>query len=166
MRVTGKLQAADGKSPAARYLAVSNPGFTLLELIVVIFIVSLMLAVAVPSFTGIFDSKVKADAKRIASILRYLSDNAIATKDTFNLKVDLNNKLLSYKGPDEEKTERFDSISGIELQSKGFISAGEVIVFFGTAGASENFNILLKNDKSSVTVSLNSLSGRVKIIQT
>lgn len=160
------MRAAGSKSSSICQLSVSNPGFTLLELVVVIFIVSLMSAVAVPSFTGIFDSKVKSDAKRIASIVRYLNDSAIATKDTFNLKVDLNNKLLSYKGPDEEKTERFESISGIELQSKGFISTGEVIVFFGTTGASENFNILLKNDKSSVTVSLNSLSGRIKIIKT
>lgn len=166
MRVIGsKLQATGSKLPAVCHLLPANFGFTLLELIVVIFIASLILAVSVPSFTGVFDSRVKSDARRIASILRYLNDSAISTKDPLNLKVNLNTKMLSYKGPDEVKTERLDSISGIELQSKGLLSEGEVIIFFGATGVSENFNILLKNDKSYVTVSLNSLSGRVKIIQ-
>lgn len=160
------MRATGTKSLSVRPLTGANSGFTLLELIVVIFIVSLMLAVSVPSFTGVFDSRIHSDAKRLASILRYLNDSAIATKDTLNLKVDLNNKMLSYKGPDEEKAERFESISGIELQSKGVVSEGEVIIFFGTTGAAESFNVLLRKDKSSVTVSLNALSSRIKIMQT
>lgn len=167
MKVAGsKFQAAGSNSNSDRpSLFITNSGFTLLELLVVIFIASLLLAVSVPSFTGVFDSRINSDAKRLASILRYLNDSAISTKDTFTLKVNLNNKVLSYKGSDEEKTERIDSISGIELQSKGLVSEGDIIIFFGTAGAAENFNILLKNDKSSVTVSLNALSSRIKIMQ-
>lgn len=164
---SSKFQTAYSNSRSDRLLlCATTSGFTLLELIVVIFIVSLMLAVSVPSFTGIFDSRITSDAKRLASILRYLNDSAISTKDAFNLKININNKLLNYKVSDEEKTERIDSISGIELQSKGLVSEGEIIIFFGTAGAAENFNILLKKDKSSVTVSLNALSGRIKIMQT
>lgn len=142
-----------------------SDGFTLLELVVVIFILSLLLAVALPSFTGMAGSATKSDAKRIASILRYLNDSAIATKDNFPMKIGISNKMISYKGPDGEKAERFDTISGIELQSRGLVSIGEVEVLFGMSGASEGFRIFLKNDSSSVAVSLNPLSGRVRITQ-
>lgn len=140
-----------------------SKGFTLLELMVVIFIISMMLAVSIPSFTGIGSSRVKSDAERIASIIRYLNDSAISEKEMFSMKIDFNRKLLIYKGPDGDRTEGFKDISGVELPSKGMVSQGEVVVFFGPSGASENINLYIRDDKNSLTVSFNSLSGRVKI---
>lgn len=141
----------------------NGKGFTLFELIVVIFIVSLVLAISLPSFTGIGESKIKSDAKRVASIIRYLNDSAISEKDTLHMKFNFKDRSLAYNGPEGEKTEDFNSLSGIELQSGGMVSEGEVIVFFGPAGASESFIVHLGDDASRVTVALNNMSGKVKI---
>lgn len=146
---------------------ICNPrraGFTLLELIIVIFLISLMLALAIPSFTVLGESRIKSDAKRLASIVRYLNDSAISTKETFSLKVDFKEDLIAYNGPDGKKSERFESIYAVELQSRGVVSKGELIIFFGPLGASEAFSFLLRDDEKIMTVVFNPLSGRVKIV--
>ncbi len=130
---------------------------------VVIFIVSLVLALVLPSFTNIGESRIASEAKRLGSIVRYLNDNAISTKESQKMKINLGDKTVDYSGPDGEKSERFDSISSIELQSKGMISEGEATIFFGPSGGIESFNINLKDDKSGMEVSFNSMSGRVQI---
>ena len=142
-----------------------NKGFTLLELAVVIFLVSIMLALALPSFPVIGESRIKSDAKRLSSILRYLNDSAVSAKETFSLKADFREKTIMHKGPDGEKKETFDSISSVELQSKGRVSEGELIIFFGPTGTSEAFSFILRDNDKTMTVSFNPLSGRVKIIQ-
>ncbi|HWR58633.1 MAG TPA: prepilin-type N-terminal cleavage/methylation domain-containing protein [Thermodesulfovibrionales bacterium] len=146
----------------------SNPskaggGFTLLELMVVIFVISVVLTIVLPSFTSIGESRITSEAKRLGSIIRYLNDSAISTKETLQMKINLGDKVVSYSGPDGDKSERFDDISTVELQSKGGVSEGEVTVFFGPMGARESFTINLKRGDSDMGISLNSASGRVKI---
>ncbi|HXX80281.1 MAG TPA: prepilin-type N-terminal cleavage/methylation domain-containing protein [Thermodesulfovibrionales bacterium] len=140
-------------------------GFTLLELMVVIFIISVVLALALPTFTGMGENKLLSDAKRIASILRYLNDSALSTKESLTLRVDFKDKVIGYNGPEGEKSEQFDSLTGVELQSKGMITEGELFVFFSPLGAQENITMHLGDEDSSISVALNSMNGRVKIIQ-
>lgn len=140
-------------------------GFTLLELMVVIFIISVVLALALPTFTGMGGNKIMSDAKRIASIMRYLNDSALSTKESLTLSVDFKDKVVGYNGPEGEKSEQFDSLSGVELQSKGMITEGELFVLFSPLGAQENITMHLGNEDSHVAVVLNSMNGRVKIIQ-
>ncbi|MBA3016628.1 MAG: prepilin-type N-terminal cleavage/methylation domain-containing protein [Proteobacteria bacterium] len=143
---------------------ICNNGFTLLELIVVIFIVSLMLAFSFPHFDGMGDGKMKSEARNVASILRYMNDSALATKETCTIKVNFGQKTLSYKGGGEEKIENLMNLSGLHLQSRGTVSDGEVIIFFGPIGASESFTVYLKGEKSKTAITFNCLSGRVKVL--
>jgi len=138
-------------------------GFTLLELIVVVFIISLVLAVSFPSFTLRQGGKLKSDAGRVASILRYLNDSAISNKETYTLTISFKDRVMRYTGPDGEKAERIDDLSGITLQSRGDVSDGEVTVFFGPTGAGESFTIHLAGAESSLEIVFNALSGRVKV---
>ncbi len=138
-------------------------GFTLLELLVVVAVLALVLAVAVPSLTGIGESRMKSDAKRLASIVRYLNDSAISTKNTLNMKITFADKVIQYGGPEGDRSEKFDLLSGIDLQSRGLVSEGEVTVFFSPVGASESFTLHLKEDKTGMSVAFNSMSGRVRI---
>jgi prepilin-type N-terminal cleavage/methylation domain-containing protein len=140
-------------------------GFTLLELLAVIFIISLLFALAVPSFTGIGVNSVKSDARRIASILRYLNDNSLSTKEVFPMKFRLSDKLVIYQAPEGEKTEKIEELRGVELPSHGLLREGEAVVFFGPTGASEALSVYLGDGKDALTVKLNPLSGRVKIVQ-
>ncbi|MEW6214369.1 MAG: prepilin-type N-terminal cleavage/methylation domain-containing protein [Nitrospirota bacterium] len=142
-----------------------SAGFTLLELIAVIFIISLLLAIVFPSFYGFGEKKLKADAGRIASMLRYLNDSAITTKETHFLKFDLDADTISWKDSDGEKTERFKGLLTLELQSKGEVKEGQVVIFFGSFGIQENITIHLRNEDEEMTVTFNPLSGRAKIMQ-
>jgi len=144
---------------------ICNEGFTLLELIVVIFIVSLGLALAFPSFTLQKDAKLKSEAGRVSAILRYLSDSAVSTKETFEINLNFNNKLLRYRGPDGEKEEKIENLNDITLQSRGKLSDGEVTVLFGPAGTGENLTIHLTSLESSLAIVFNDLSGRVKVLE-
>ena len=152
------------KMPTLKIGICNNKAFTLLELIVVIFIVSLVLAISFPTFTLQKDGKLKSEAGHIASILRYLNDSAISTKETYTVNINFNEKTMHYKGPDGEKVERIDNLSRITTQSKGNVSSGEVTVFLSPAGAGENFSIHLTGIESSMAVVFNALSGRVKVL--
>lgn len=143
----------------------SKSGFTLLELVLVIFIISITAAIVFPSLTPFETAKIKSDAKKIASILRYLNESAITTKETASLKIDFKKKSLQYISQDGEKKEVFDTLKSADLQSRGILSDGEVTLFFYPHGAAENINIHLSDNKSSLVVAFNHLSGRVKIVE-
>jgi general secretion pathway protein H len=138
-------------------------GFTLIELIVVLFIISLIMAVLLPSFSGFGENKLKSEAREMASIMRYMSDGAITRKKTYSLKFDLDKNIVSWKGPDGEKAKEFDDMTGVTSESKGSVSKGELIFFFDPLGARENLDVHMSRDNKNMVVSLNHLSGRVKI---
>lgn len=149
----------------------THHGFTLLELLVVIFIVSLFLAVSVPSFTGMESNEMKSEAKRIASILRYLNDTAMAKKETMNLTVDFEDNSFTYTTEEGEKKEGVKYLMSLFLETKGEIRSGKVKITFTPLGAgefmmfylSETNSSLINHNSSPITVELNPLSGRVKI---
>ena len=140
-------------------------GYTLLELIVVIFLLSLLAAVIFPSMRGLGKKSVASEAKKMASLLRYLNDSAIYTKQTYFLKFDLGEGLISWKGPDGERAEKMKTLAGVRLPSKGEVKEGQVTVFFGPLGIRENIEISLKDKNESMRVMLNPVSGRVKIVK-
>jgi general secretion pathway protein H len=165
-RIDSRAGTADYSRAKKNYPVLSEPqGFTLLELVAVIFIISLFTAIVLPSFYGFGDNKLKSEARKMASLLRYLNDSSISSKKTLSLKFDLQDGSILWQGPDGEKTEHLKSLTSVELQSKGEITEGEVTVFFGPLGTTENIAVHLKNEKEGMTVTLNSISGRAKITE-
>src|SRR4030042_5495030 len=119
----------------------NDRGFTLLELIVVLFILSVVMAIVLPSFAGFGEGKLKSEAREIASLLRYMNDSAAARKETFSMKFDLDKNMVSWKGPEGEKMKRFDDLTAVTAQSMGTASNGEEIFFFGPLGIRENLSV-------------------------
>lgn len=144
-------------------------GFTLLELLVVIFVVSLFLAISAPSFTGIESNEIRSEAKKIASILRFLNDSAMAKKEELYLTVNLQDNSVTYSTEDGEKRESLKYLRALYLGTRGEINRGEVKVIFTPLGAGEfirfHLGLGIAKDKTgdSLVVELNPLSGRVKI---
>ncbi|MCI0469904.1 MAG: prepilin-type N-terminal cleavage/methylation domain-containing protein, partial [Nitrospirae bacterium] len=119
-------------------------GFTLLELIVVIFVLSLFIGLVMPSFYGIGAGRLRSDAGRMASALRYLNDSAISGKETIPLNISLDDKTIRWKSREGEKSEVFNYLFEIVITSAGKISEGEVTVFFEPNGLQENMDIAMK----------------------
>jgi general secretion pathway protein H len=138
-------------------------GFTLLELIVVIFIISLTAALVFPSFYGLGEKKISAEAGKIASLIRYLNDTAIYTKETYSLTFDLSDRSMAWKGPDGERHEDVKSLYSLALPSKGKLREGKATIFFGPLGAAENIEVHLKDKEKDMTVTFSPISGRAKI---
>jgi len=140
-------------------------GFTLLELMVALFLISLILAIVFPSFSGLQERRLKSEARTIASLLRYLHDNAISTKETTFLKFDLKERVISWEEPEGRKAESFESLEGLNLQSRGEVKEGQIILFFGPLGIQENITVYLREDDQRMRVAFNSVSGRTKIFE-
>lgn len=105
-----------------------------------------------------------SDAKKIASILRYLNDTSISSKKSSHIGFDLGAGGISWRSPEGDRSEIFRSLSAVKLPSKGAVREGQVIVFFGPLGAEEDIAVFLRDDKTEVRVVLSRVSGRVKII--
>jgi general secretion pathway protein H len=140
-----------------------SAGFTLIELIVALFIISLVAAIVFPSFYGLGEQRIVSDAHKIASLLRYLNDTATYTKETYSLKFDLRDDAISWKGPDGEQHDNIKSLSEVYLPSKGEITEGDATVFFGPLGAAETIEVRLKDGGKAMTVTFSPVSGRAKI---
>ena len=141
----------------------SRLGFTLLELIVVLFIISLVMVLILPSFSGFGENKLKSEAREMASILRYMNDSATSRKETFLMKFDLDEGTVYWKGPDGEKKKKFDDINGVTTQSTGKVSKGEITLFFEPLGIRENLSVYMTKGNKEMAITLNHLSGKVKI---
>jgi prepilin-type N-terminal cleavage/methylation domain-containing protein len=156
-----KIQKGQGPF---RVVCDARMGFTLIELAVVLFIVSVLAAIVLPSLSGLGAGELKSEAEEMASILRYLNDSASSRKESYSLKVDLDKNMVFWKGPDGEKAKRFADLTGVRTQSAGLLSRGEMTFIFEPVGAGENLNIYLAKSDKNFAITLNHLSGRVKIV--
>jgi general secretion pathway protein H len=141
-------------------------GFTLIELIVVLFILSLTTAIILPSFWKTEEATIKSDARYIASTLRYINDNAISKKQKYVFTIDLDKNSWGFKSSQENR--QITMSKGAELQnvvipSLGEVSTGEVLLLFGPTGTEEPVLIHLKKNNYEYTVFFDHISGRAKI---
>jgi prepilin-type N-terminal cleavage/methylation domain-containing protein len=69
------------------------PGFTLLELAVVLLIIGLVLAIAMPYFGGFQGAELRSEARRLAGRSHYLYEEAETQKVLLRLNLDLNHSV-------------------------------------------------------------------------
>jgi len=141
-------------------------GFTLIELIIVIFIISLTAALVMPNLWVSSERALKYEAKRISNTLMYLYDEAAGKKQVYALKIDFNADSYSYESEKESRIFRMkDNIRfrDVVVPSLGEVSIGEVIYKFGPMGPEEPVTLHLMKDNSEYTVIFNHINGRAKI---
>lgn len=143
-------------------------GFTLLELVIVIFIISLATALIMPSFIDIGGDTLKAEAKHLSNTLRYVYDEAVAKKRIYTLKFNLDDNSWGFEGEKEGRsfrTKKGVDLTDIMIPSLGRVSEGEVIVKFGPLGPEEPMILHLAKDEAEYTILFNHLNGRTKILE-
>lgn len=169
--MTAITPITSGKSPAA--------GFTLIELMVVIVILALTAAVVLPRLPSGEATKLKSSARNLASGLRFLNDQAIITKDTYRLKLNVTDsstsivKLSSIGDelpPDDQFMNRRLIEEGISIEDvivprQGTVTEGEVIIPFGPGGSPDLVTIHLKGGDQHYTIIAYPSGGKV-LVQT
>jgi len=148
----------------------ANPGlgFTLIELIVVIFILSIASALIIPSFMDAGEGSLKADAKRIGSALRYVNDEGVGKKKDYLFNINLDNDSYGFTGQGESRSFRLKDevyLKDILIPSLGARLDGEVTVKFGPLGAEEPIILHLAKGKDDYTVIFNNISGKAGIYE-
>ena len=161
------LKSYQHYSPVTLLNSVSR-GFTLVELIIVIFIISMTAALIMPSLWDRGERALKTESRRISNTLRYMYDEALGKKQTYSLKINLDKDEWSYISKNESRSfELKDSVmfKDIIVPSLGNVSIGEVIMAFGPLGPEEPVIVhLMKNEKES-TITFNHITGRTKVYE-
>ncbi len=81
-------------------LVISERGFTLLELLVVLTLIAIMLALSVPAFrTSLFTDQLRQSARSIIGILHEVRQAATGSRSGCYLDIDLGENQLSYTCP-------------------------------------------------------------------
>lgn len=161
------LKSHQHYSPAISFNLISR-GFTLVELIIVIFIISMTAALIMPSLWDTGERALKAESRRISNTLRYIYDEALGKKQTYNLKINLDKDVWSYKSKNESRSfELKDRVmfKDIIVPSLGDVSLGEVIMAFGPLGPEEPVIVHLMKKEKEYTVVFNHISGRTKVYE-
>ncbi len=143
-------------------------GFTLLELVLVILIISLATALIMPSFLDIGEGRLKTEARRLGGALRYVYDEAVGKKEVYIFKLDIDKGSWEIEGSREKRGAALKGnveIADVIIPSLGKISKGEVIIEFGPLGPAEQITLHLRKDKSEYSVIFNHLNGRTKTLE-
>lgn len=173
------MPARATRTAARRRLA---PGFTLLELAVVLFIIGLILTIAMPYFGGLKNAELKSEARRLASRASYLYEEAGAQKVLLRLTFNLNSNsyfvsrldpfalrpvFMPETGPAGGRTlmpagvrVRDVWVEGVGAKNRGVASCQ-----FYPSGAADAAVIHLTNDNGMIlTLAINPFNGRVAIL--
>jgi len=142
--------------------------FTLIELVIVIFIISLTTALIVPNLWETGKRGLRSEAKRIASTLRYVNDEAAGKKQTYTLRVNIGEGSWGYESENETRSFKVKKdivFRDIIIPSLGMITTGEAALSFGPLGPEEPITLHLSRDKFEYTVIFNHLNGRAKVYE-
>jgi len=145
-----------------------SAGFTLIEILVVVFIISLTIALVMPNFLGTGKNALKTEARHMSSALRYIYDEAVGKKQTYLFNINLDENSWGFTS--EQETRSFMTKGGVEVSdvitlANGEISEGELLIEFGPMGPEESILLHLKKGESAYTIIFNHLSGRTKILE-
>ena len=154
-------------------------GFTLIELMVVMLLISIVLAVAIPRFDGsAFQDPVKKLSRWMINTVRTLRSAAIQKQKTQGLVIDLSNNrmwLVNDEMDEEAVTAASDKalnlpdtirIVDVQFPHQEAISSGTAEVWFYPAGYSDQVLIHLEADHTErFTYQVEPLLSKVKIIE-
>lgn len=157
----------------------TRKGFTLIELIVVLVLLSILTALIAPRLPATESMELKSSARSLASMLRYLGERSIGSKNIYRLRINIPENSIKVTRklsngdeipPEDTLLSRNALVAGIvitDIQSPrlGKATEGEVLIDFGAAGLSEFLTLHLNSPKGeSFTIAAYPGGGKVKIL--
>lgn len=141
-----------------------NKGFTFLELMLVLFIVSLFCAIVLPKFNNLLASGTLSQAGKMADLLVYVNDKALMSKDENVLSVDLENKTVGFKDAGRDKTMAFSLLNKVSLLS-GEVKSGTALIAVSQWGIQQPLKIYFVDNKGSSTAEFNPISAKAMVYE-
>jgi general secretion pathway protein H len=152
-------------------------GFTLIELTVVLVILGITALLVLPRLFPGDEAALKSSARTLASTLRYLQDQAIATRTNYNLKFQFPDGAIGVKTVSPLGEEGYAgevalrnrilpegvAVEDVVLNSLGRLNEGEVSVRVGMEGFQELLTVHLRSRGGAYTVIAYPVSGKVLI---
>jgi prepilin-type N-terminal cleavage/methylation domain-containing protein len=158
------------------------PGFTLLEIAVVIFIMGLIMTLAVPYLGGFRGAQLKSEARRLAGRANYLYDQSATEKVIYKMTFDLDHneyyvtrldpfgplpKFIPYRGPwgFEVVMPAGLRLRDVSVEGIGAAKVGAISCRFYPEGYVDATVIHLGTASGQImTLSFNPLTGNVGIV--
>ncbi len=151
-------------------------GFTLIELVIVMVVISIALAIVLPRFTSLNSQNLKSDAEKVSALVRYLHEAAESRKLFYRLSFDTekgtvtverSKDSIKYSRETEASVRGFSLASGVEIldiqaPGLGSVASGRIEVLFAPVGSSP-FTLHLGGSDNVLTVSFNPYNGRVSV---
>ncbi len=154
-------------------------GFTLIEIMVVIAILSMLALLVFPRLPSSDSSSLRSSARSLAAMLRYLSDTAVTTKSRYQLRAVMGENNLTVTRSAENKpaaagdpflNRRFladrVTVSDVVIPRLGRVNSGEVTIDFSAEGLGELVIFHLKGATGGdFTVIAYPHSGKVQVTE-
>ena len=153
-------------------------GFTLIELVVVLVILAMVTLLVWPRLPDTRAAALKSSARNMATTIRYLEDQVIATRQPFRLRLSPGTGDVSVTLPQADGTENAPSdpllsrhpladgvtIADVQLPRLGTVSTGEVALDFSPAGLTDTVTLHLREaGGGQMTIIAFSYGGRVVV---
>lgn len=157
----------------------ADRGFTLIEIVVVLVILSVVVLLVFPRLPSSEGTRLRNSGRALAAVIRYLGDRSVTTKTAYRLHFDLSNGGVTVRklaGKEEVSPEDpFFSrplladgvtVEDVEVPSLGRVAIGEVAVPFGPSGLGEFLVVHLKGTKGDhLTVIAYPENGKVTVLE-
>lgn len=147
---------------------IRNKGLTLIELIVVIFIISLSTAIVIPSLWHTNKEEIISDAKRLSNTLRYVHNEAVSRREAHSFNLNLDQDTYGFSSTSEKRSFRMNGTGGFKdvmIPSLGTLTEGEVSIAFGLLGSEEPLIIHIFYEDLEYTIIFNNITGRSHVIE-
>lgn len=157
----------------------ASKGFTLIEIVVVLFVISLAAMLVFPRLPSSDSHDLRTSARSLAATFRYVQDQAIATKAHYRLHLNIaDNSITIGKIAGSEETPPDDNFLGkrgltgsvtlqdVQIPRMGTMGEGEVIIDFGAGGLEELVTVHLKSTGgASMTITAFPQNGKVQVAE-
>lgn len=159
---------------------ISNRGFTLLELLVVLVILAGIASLVFPRLSAFQNGENRTSARNLAAMLKYLDERAVASRTRYRLSVDLEQQKIQVqqltadgeaREPEDPFLQRNPVSASVRLTSvmterRGEISEGTVKIAYGPGGLSEAILIHLgAPGMQQYTIQALPVNGSVKVAE-
>ncbi len=139
-------------------------GFTFLELMIVLFVVSLFCAIVFPKFNNFLASSAVSQARKMADLLVYVNDKALMSKDENVLAVDLENKTVGFRDAGRDKSMVFSRLNKVSVLN-GEVKSGTAFIAVSQWGIQQPLKIYFADHNGGATVEFNPLSARAVVME-